>query len=431
MNSFLEHSFYQRLEDSFQSKWKASSLFILGIFVIGFAHCKLEAQEHLKEIEREYKQLYQAVKGSVLAISDSPFDQSGGIATRASITPEVRAQSGFVVEGGYVLCEAESWIQRAKANSVMSEPEEALKELKHLYGLFDNGESYKLEVVGYDLRNLLIVMKLPDEVELPALQFGALDSSEVGAELVACGNGFDAIVLDRQVGFYTGTFSAFHRFEWDDPYGDQNDFGVPYKGNVIDFEGAVNPGDYGGPLLNLKGEVVGMLTPYWGLGRRLGTAVPAEQFKLAFNSIVEGQALPQPTLGFSVKNLSQNKRKDPGITKVKPGGAAEQAGIQVGDIIVMIDGMNVRNRREVFQALNPKYDVRTTSLEASIEESSEEPFSEEATPEDNNQPGEEPRKRLEVRSYGLPPQTRILFTLRRGEEILTLELVVGVLEEDS
>ncbi|MBI4084836.1 MAG: trypsin-like peptidase domain-containing protein [Candidatus Levybacteria bacterium] len=118
--------------------------------------------------------------------------------------------------------------------------------------------------------------------------------------------------------------------------------------NVIQTDAAINPGNSGGPLLNAKGEVIGVNTAVSQSGENIGFALPINVVKDSLKNFNETGQFNRPYLGIAyrmiTRELSDQNELPEGayVQTVIPDSAAHNAGIKPGDIITKFDGTNVR-----------------------------------------------------------------------------------------
>jgi len=203
--------------------------------------------------------------------------------------------------------------------------------------LYDD-RTFKATKIGIDPRTDLAVIKI-DSDNLPIMEFANSDRAQVGEWVLAVGNPFD---LTSTV--TAGIISAKGR-----------SIGVIQNSqaieNFIQTDAVVNPGNSGGALVDLEGNLVGINT---AIATPTGTfagysfAIPSNMVMDITNHIIEHGG-PRAMLGVEVINVDvdfaaeQNLFVDSGvyIDKLKDGGAAQYAGILPNDVITKVDGMKV------------------------------------------------------------------------------------------
>jgi len=141
---------------------------------------------------------------------------------------------------------------------------------------FLDGTSYDAELVSSEERNNVTLLKI-DASDMPCLPLGSSSEVKTGQIVFTLGNPYDSIVSDRQVAYSMGIVSGVHRLRGD---GD-------YSGRVIETDAALNPGNDGGPLVNVKGEIIGIQNLGYSYTKWLNIAVPIDQIKFIFDDLKE------------------------------------------------------------------------------------------------------------------------------------------------
>lgn len=353
------------------------------------------AQASLLGLQEEYKTLYRTAKDSVVVVSHQPLSQintgnplqAGAIATQFG--------TGWVYDGQYIVTSAENAFGPAARAAQTRDWEKALKELRMYYAITADGETLECIVEGFDMASLTLVLKLPKSAKLRGLPLAA-EAPVIGTTVAALGNSFNSMLADGEVSMSVGSLSDAYRME---PVGLTNTTDEPgdaYRGTMLEFEGAGNPGDYGGPLLDMKGRVIGMLCGHYHSGRRVACAVPAVHIRAALETII-GKKAPEPNLlGLYLSKQGRDDAPREGIVlHVTEGSHAERAGLQRGDEIVMIDGWRMSGFDQISNAFGSRYRAEGTGTSAS------------------------------VLSYGVPAGTSMLVTVRRDGALLTKEVIAG------
>ncbi len=196
------------------------------------------------------------------------------------------------------------------------------------------------KVVGRDKFTDLALVKI-DATGLPVAQFGSSKNLRSGDWVIAIGS---PVGLDHTVTL--GIISALGRSLSD------------LKGNVqlIQTDAAINPGNSGGPLLNIHGQVIGINQAIRSDAQSIGFAIPVDVAKETAEELLTHKTIARAYLGIYMQDLDLKLAKSLGlpettkgvvIAKTAQGGPAEQAGLQVGDIIQKVDGQSVDASAEV------------------------------------------------------------------------------------
>jgi serine protease Do len=276
------------------------------------------------------------VRGGTNPFAGSPFEElfrrfGGGTDDDGRpITREATSLgSGFIISpDGYVVTNNHviSASQERGAGAVVSSITVTLPDRKE----------YKATIVGRDPTSDLALLKI-EAKNLPFVQFGDSTRARVGDWVVAIGNPFG---LGGTV--TAGIVSALHR-----------SIGVngPYD-RYIQTDASINQGNSGGPMFDLKGNVIGINTAIFsptGGNVGIGFAIPAEEAKPIIDQLRLGQKVRRGYLGVGIQPMSEDIAtslglpKDRGeiVARVEPGEAAARAGIRQGDVIVKVNGQEV------------------------------------------------------------------------------------------
>ena len=204
--------------------------------------------------------------------------------------------------------------------------------------------------VGEDPLNRIAILRLekPQQVakrfggKLPHLSWGDSSQLRLGQTVFTIGNCFDSLRLDGQPTFSQGVITMIDRVRRG-----------AYKGVVVETDASVNPGSFGGPLLNARGQVVGVLTRNVNSRRWLGAAVPADQVRHNMERIVAGKPLSRGRLGVALKKTGgEASPKGLEVTRVIADSGAAQAGIKPGDRLLEVAGTRVYDTYDVARELN-------------------------------------------------------------------------------
>ena len=215
-----------------------------------------------------------------------------------------------------------------------------------------DGRTYEGEVMGTDSLTDLAVIKIPAE-ELPAVAFADSDQLQPGEWAIAIGN---PLGLDNTV--TTGIVSATGRTSAQVGIADK-------RVSFIQTDAAINPGNSGGPLLNAKGEVIGINTAIIQNAQGLGFAIPVNAARDIAEELIAKGKVDHPYLGIQMtaitpelkqelkrqKNLDVNSESGILVVEVFPNSPAHKAGLKSGDVIQEIEGQEIIQADQVQQAV--------------------------------------------------------------------------------
>jgi serine protease Do len=198
---------------------------------------------------------------------------------------------------------------------------------------------YEVELVGSDERTDLALLRIKKGKNLPFVYFGESSSLKVGDHVIAIGNPFG---LDHTV--TSGIVSAKERVIGAGPYDD-----------FIQTDASINPGNSGGPLFNLRGEVVGINTAIAPHGQGIGFAIPSDLARGLIDSLRKSGKVVRGWLGVSFQALTDDLAKAFGVKREKgavvanviPGSPAEKGGMKAGDIIVVVNKVELASSRQL------------------------------------------------------------------------------------
>ena len=208
-----------------------------------------------------------------------------------------------------------------------------------------DGTEYAASLIGYDQSNDIAVLKI-DANDLQCVVLGDSDNMNVGDSVLAIGNPLGELTFSLT----SGTVSALNR---DVTMSDGNTM------TLIQTDCAINSGNSGGALFNLYGEVVGITNAKYsgssGGGAtidNIGFAIPVNDVLDIIKSIIEKGYISRPYIGISVSDVSAESQSyglpmGAAVREVTQDGPAQQAGLQVGDIITHIDGSAVSGSSQV------------------------------------------------------------------------------------
>ena len=233
--------------------------------------------------------------------------------------------SGFIIsKDGYILTN----------HHVVNNASEIIVKLK-------DRRELEAKLIGSDEMTDVALLKV-DASDLPVVQIGSPDQLQVGEWVLAIGTpfGFEQSVT-------AGIVSAKGRSLPDGNY-------VPF----IQTDVAINPGNSGGPLFNMQGKVVGINSQIYsrsGGYMGLSFAIPIDVAMNVAEQLKTKGKVSRGWLGVQIQDVTRQLAESFGmdrphgalVAKVVPGGPAEKAGIQIGDIIVEFDGRTIETSGEL------------------------------------------------------------------------------------
>ena len=204
---------------------------------------------------------------------------------------------------------------------------------------FVGGRSVRATPKGADRRTDVAVLELVEKVGLSSLPLGDSDAAEVGDWVVAIGNPF-GLSHTVSAGILSGKGRTKDDVRGLDPSG---------YFNFLQTDAAINEGNSGGPLLNLRGEVVGINTAIRREANSIGFAIPINMVKVLLPILVSEGKITRSAIGISVRDLDAaaaehlNRPDTKGalIVSVLPGSGADRAGLRPDDVVVGFDGTPV------------------------------------------------------------------------------------------
>ena len=223
----------------------------------------------------------------------------------------------------------------------------------------NNNKTYKAEIVGSDPKTDIALLKIKPDEELPYVTFGDSDTAKIGEWVLAVGNPFNltstvtAGIISAKSRDLTGTSSQ----------------------SFIQTDAAVNPGNSGGALVNINGELIGINTAISSqTGSYIGYsfAVPSNIARKVVEDIMEYGNVQNGVLGIKgftlnntiAKDLDLNYSEGVYVDDVIKNSGAEKAGIKKGDIIKKLDNIEVSKFEDLSGYIKTKRPDDIVNVEA-------------------------------------------------------------------
>lgn len=238
-----------------------------------------------------------------------------------------------------------------------------------------DGVKYDATVLAQDSANDFAILKI-DAKNLPVVEFGDSDSLDIGQRVIAIGNALGEFQNSVTVGVLSGKERTLEAT-------DESGTSAETLEGLLQTDAAINEGNSGGPLVNIKGQVIGINTATASKteAEGIGFAIPINSLKSAIESIKKTGKIVRPYLGVRYVSLDQKIAAVQGISTdsgalvagdssqnlpaVISGSPAEKAGIKAGDVILKINGEEITEGKSLTRLLNehqPNEEITLTIL---------------------------------------------------------------------
>jgi S1-C subfamily serine protease len=203
-----------------------------------------------------------------------------------------------------------------------------------------DGKTFDAKVIGSDDFSDIAVIRI-DAKDLPVVKFADPADVHPGDWAIAIGSplGFDHTVSLGVVSAVNRSLAFFNNHV-----------------NLIQHDAALNFGNSGGPLLNIRGEVIGLNTAVKEKAQGIGFATPADVVADVCEQLIAHGSIPRPFLGLYMRDIDPDKSRSQTlathpervvVTGLVAEGPCQRAGLVGGDMIVKVDGQEVRSMKEV------------------------------------------------------------------------------------
>jgi serine protease Do len=248
---------------------------------------------------------------------------------RATLNPKVTSValgSGFIIDpNGYVVTD-DHVVENAEKVTI----------------ILDGETEYPARIVGRDPLTDLALLKIDVEQPLSYVHWGDSDTARIGDWVLAIGSPFG---LDNTVssGIISGRGRDIHAGPYDD---------------FLQIDAAINRGNSGGPTFDLHGNVIGINTAIYspnGGSVGIGFAIPANRARPIVEQLKAHGKVPRGWLGIQIQQVTSDLAQSLGLSsaagalvaKVGAGSPAAAAGFEKGDVILSVNGRDIRQMREL------------------------------------------------------------------------------------
>ncbi len=226
-----------------------------------------------------------------------------------------------------------------------------IDEASEISVVLNNGEKHKAKIVSIDKKTDIALLKINADKELKFVKFGDSNKTRIGDWVIVVGNPY-GLGMSVSTGIVSAKGRSLNNGQVDE---------------FIQTDAAINNGNSGGPMFNLRGEIIGIstsiLSPTGG-SVGIGFAIPSSTATQIVNQLKDKGEVVRGWIGVSVQDISDEiaetmkteKSKGAFVTEVTKDGPADQAGILPTDIIVKIDESEVLEMK-ILPKIISKYPV--------------------------------------------------------------------------
>lgn len=237
--------------------------------------------------------------------------------------------------------------------------EHVIQNASEIIIIMDGGIKVEAKLIGSDELTDIALLKINKE-NLSVPKITNSDSLIIGEWVIALGNPLGLFNVSNQATATVGIVSGINM-----------DFGRKESGrvyqNMIQTDASINPGNSGGPLVNSKGELIGINTfimtnnNYYDGSIGIGFAIPINLVNEIIDDLkIDGKIDRNFTTGIHIQNidpvmqkyLKLNSSNGVIITEIEPNSSGLKAGLEVGDVILAVDSKNIKTSADIFRIID-------------------------------------------------------------------------------
>lgn len=202
--------------------------------------------------------------------------------------------------------------------------------------LYD-GSTYTAEVISFNVRQDLALIKIEASRPLPVIPLGTSSDLELGETVLAIGNAY---------GYeHTVTQGIISHLSRDVEVNEHQS----YK-NLLQTDASINPGNSGGPLLNLDGEVIGINVAIRANATRIGFAIPIDDARKYIAGLINIEQLNNTYHGLKSHDVKTSEHRKLVVDAAEPNSPAAAAGFQPGDVVTQVGPITVHDQTDLERA---------------------------------------------------------------------------------
>jgi len=209
--------------------------------------------------------------------------------------------------------------------------------------LTETGKQYKAELIGSDQRTDIALIKITPDGKLPAVSFGSSKDLEVGEWVAAFGNPYG-----HGHTMTKGIISSKGR-----------EIEEINKIPLLQTDASINPGNSGGPLVNSKGQVIGVNSAIDARAQGIGFAIPIDEVKAIIPQLEQRGSIRKGYLGISPGDLDDQAAEFLGMDEYRGAvilglgdGPAKKGGLKVYDVITEVNNKKIKNSRDLIDTVS-------------------------------------------------------------------------------